>query len=138
MNIALIGLQEVDNIWSSIAEHVVKCLKKTPSYYSAGELWQMCRSGQAFLLLAHEGTEVRGAAIWQFQTAYGQTVFTCLMLAGKDMGQWTVPMLESARSIARDGGAKQLSATSRVGLVQTLKKQIPGLKVVRQSYLVEV
>jgi hypothetical protein len=138
MNIALIGSQEVDNVWPSIAGRVVKCLEKAPSYLSAGELWQMCRSGQAFLLVAHDETKVQGAAIWQFQQSFGQLTLSCLMLTGEDLDMWADPLFQAARNIAKDGGAAALSATGRIGLVQTLKKQIPGLKIVRQTYLVEV
>jgi len=131
-------VSDVDAVWPLIAPQIVKCIEKTPSFMSAGDLWQMCRSGQAFLIIAHDDVKIHGAAIWQFQTAYNTTVFSCLMLVGEALDDWALSLLESARLIARGGGAMHLCATSRIGLVQKLKKLIPGLKVVRQSYLVEV
>jgi hypothetical protein len=131
-------VSDVDAVWPLIAPQIVKCIEKTPSFMSAGDLWQMCRSGQAFLIIAHDDVKIHGAAIWQFQSGYGQYIFDCLMLVGKDLDQWAFDLFEAAKSIARDGGATALSATGRIGLVQSLKNHVPGLQVVRQSYLVEV
>lgn len=137
MNIALIGSQEVDGIWPSIAPRIVECLKKAPSYLSAGELWQMCRSGQVFLLVAHDETEIHGASIWQFQNGYGQSILSCIMLVGKGLRKWALPLFDAASNIAKDGGAI-ISGTGRPGLYRLLKKLIPGLELARQSYIVRV
>jgi hypothetical protein len=129
---------DVDAIWPSIAPQIAKCLEKTPSYISAGEFWQLCRSGQAFLIVAHTDTGVKGASIWQFHHGYGRHVFDCLMVVGTDAREWTSDLFEYAAVLARSNGAAALAGTGRLGLVQILKKYVPGLKVARQSYLVEV
>jgi hypothetical protein len=129
---------DVDAVWPLIAPQIVRCIEKTPSFLSAGDLWQMCRSGQAFLLIAHDDVKIHGASIWQFQNGYGRHVFDCMILVGKDLDQWVLDIFTAADRIRADGGATAITATGRPGLFKILKKYIPGLKLARQSYIVEV
>lgn len=138
MNITLVPVGNVDAVWPMVSALVVECLKKAPSYLTAGEIWQQCRSGDAFLFAIHDGEKVVGVAIWEFASAFGQPAFVCLVLAGENLSGWVVNMVEVASKIARDGGAEILSATGRVGLLDPLKKKIPGVRVARQTYIVPV
>lgn len=138
MTIQLVPTANVDPVWPMVSALVVKCLEKAPSYLSAGDLWQMCRSGQAFLFVIHDGEKAGGVAIWQFAPAFGQHAFVCLALAGEGLEAWIVEMVEIAGKIAADGGAEILSATGRVGLLDPLRKKIPGVEVARQTYIVRL
>jgi hypothetical protein len=133
----IVGQGEVDHVWSLIADDVIRCLNKTPSFLSAGQLWQMCRSGQAFLIICVENGQIMGASVWRFDRGYERSVFDCLVLVGRNSRRWTGVLKDKATEIARQGGATLLTATGRVGLAKALKS-IPGVRVTRQSYVVEV
>lgn len=138
MNIVNVKVENVDAIWPHVAPLLLKCFEKAPGYLTPGELWQMCRSGHAFLLIAHEGEALAGASVWCFETTFGQHSFVCKALAGANLDQWVKPIFDAARVMAKQGGATAITATGRVGLQKTLKRNLPGLKVARQTYLVEV
>ena len=130
----LVRPQDVDGIWPLIAADVVKCLDKTPSYMTAGDLWVSCRSGAAYLFVAHDGADLKGAAIWKFDG----DKFVCLMLVGRDMNKWAVQLHDAAAQTARMGGATRLLATGRTGLGTALKRHFPTLKIIRHTFEVEV
>lgn len=125
---------DVDRIWPMIAEDVSKCIRKTPTYLTAGDLWTMCRTGNAFLLAVHDGVKIQAASIWQFE---GQN-FTCLMLVGSRSDEWIIALFEKAAEMARYGGAVQLMASGRIGLGAKLKKHLPSLRVIRHTFAVEI
>lgn len=125
---------DVDGIWPLISPDIVKCIEKTPTFFTAGELWSMCRSGDGYLIVIHEETTVLGASVWRFE---GQN-FVCLMLAGKRADDWIEILYERARLTASLGGAKQLMASGRVSLFRKLKKHLQGVRMVRCTVAVEV
>jgi hypothetical protein len=129
-----VAVADVDRIWPLIADDVVKCLKKTPTYFTAGDLWTMCRTGNVFLLAVHDGLKIQAASVWQFE---GQK-FVCLLLVGNHSDEWITALFEKAAEMARNGGAVQLMASGRVGLGAKLKKHLPSLRVIRHTYTVEV
>jgi len=129
-----VAVAEVDAIWPMIADDIVRCLEKTPSYLTAGDLWTMCRSGKAFLLAVHDGSVIRAASVWQFE---GQN-FVCLVLVGRGSSDWIPALFDAASFIAKAGGAKTLMATARIGLGPRLKKHLPTLRTIRHTYTVEV
>jgi hypothetical protein len=137
VNIAVVPVADIDRAWPHIAASVVKCLEKAPSYATAGEFWQMCRSGNAFLIVAVDGETIKGASIWQFGQAYGRAAFSCLLLVGTQLEKWSADLVAVASEMARSNGAI-ITADGRIGLIKALKKTVPGLKVVRQSYILEV
>lgn len=137
MNITLTPVHEVDNIWPAVSPMLAKVFDRAPGYLSLGELWQMCRSGNAYLLIAHD-TEIKGASIWQFQRGYGQDIFTCVALAGKDLKSWLRPVFDAAREMARSGGATAVTATGRPEFEALFKRKLPGVKVERVSFISEV
>lgn len=138
MNLDIVPLSDVDLIWPRVGPDLVKCLAQTPSYLSAGELWQMCRSGQAFLFVGHEDGDIYVSAVWRFERGFGTDVLNCLVLAGSQSDKWASSIIEKAADLAREGGATAITATGRLGLIQMLKKNIPDLKIVRQTYFMGV
>lgn len=139
MNITLTPVQEVDNIWPVVSPMLAKVFDRAPGYLSLGELWQMCRSGNAYLLIAHDETAIKGASIWQFQRGYGRDIFTCVALAGSGMRDWIRPLFDVAATMARSGGATAISATGRPEWTAMFDRHLPDVfKTVRQSFLAEV
>lgn len=133
MIVELVNVAQVDNIWPLIADRFVKCLEKTPTDIGAGEFWQMCRNGDAFLVICHQDGDIYAAAVWQFRAG----AFNCLLMAGKDMRLWGADMFQFAKTMAQANGCK-VTATGRVGLGRALKGVLPAFKVTRQTYEIEV
>lgn len=138
MTPVLVPVEEVDKVWPLVSPAFVKCLEKTPSYFSAGEMWQECRSGQAALIVIHDGESVLCASVWRFEAVCGRYAFNCVLLAGRQAEKWMDDLCAFVEQVAKMGGAKILTGTGRVGLVSRLKKKFKGLRIARQSYIVEI
>ncbi len=115
MNVELVLQPFVDRVWPQIAEKIDTAAKKTGGDLTAGYLWQECRSGHAFLIIAYTGTTVVGASIWRFETWQSGAKFRCLAAAGTDLGDWIEPMHEKVLEVARSGGAGGLVYEGREG-----------------------
>lgn len=125
----IIPVQDVDQIWSMISQSFSDCLNDTHGDCSAGDLWTMCRSGQAILMVAHDG-EIKGASIWRFETWLEGPVLRCLILAGADMPSWFDECGKLAREIARAGGAKSYVWDGRKGWA----KIFTDAEIIRHTY----
>lgn len=135
MNVELVGVQNVDNVWPLVADYLVKSRKKTPSYPTVGEIWSACRSGSAFLFVAYDEAGVKGVSAWRFDG----NKFVCLGLAGRDMNSWGEVMMHGpVLDVARSGGAVTIAATGRVGLVRQIRKLFPKMEIVRYTFEVEI
>ncbi len=130
----LVKQADIDGIWQLISGDIVKCIDKTPTFFTAGDLWTMCRSGAGFLIVVHEGTELLGSAVWRFE----ERSFVCLTLAGKRADEWISILYERATLTAKCGGASKLMASGRVGLFRKLKKHLAGVKMTRCTVTIEV
>ena len=119
MNIAIVGLHEVDQIWPLVAEGLQKACQRCGEMTS-GELWTMCRSGHAFLIIIFEKNSIIMASVWRFESKNGRPVFRCEMMYGHGMGDW----LEEARlfitKLAKENGAKALVAEGRRGWLRLI------------------
>ncbi|WFP89815.1 hypothetical protein [Ensifer adhaerens] len=102
---------------------------------SSGDLWQMCRSGSAFLVavLDDEGQPI-ATIILQFQNWSGKSVLRCLSIAGEEMSFWLPQAMEFASKMARENGASCLVADGREGWARVF----PGAKRLRVTYEIEV
>lgn len=114
MKIAIANLFEIDPIWPLISERLHKAFEKTGGDLTSGELWQMCRSGQAFLVVAFEETELKAAMIVQFQK-WDKPVLRCLAVVGFDMGAWLAAGKEFIWNMAKDNGAQSFVFEGREG-----------------------
>jgi hypothetical protein len=130
---------DVDGLWPLISADIIKCIEKTPTFFTAAELWVMCRSGAGFLIAVHEGTTIVGASVWRFEEAN----FVCLMLVGvngkmRTGEDWVTALFERAAVTAKAGGARQLMASGRTILFEKLKKHLPQVRVIRCTVAVEI
>jgi hypothetical protein len=132
VNIDLVAPADVDRVWPLIRDDVANCLIKTPGGgYAAGDYWTLARSGNIFLIIAHDGADLIASTFWRFE----DDLFVCLMLAGKHFGLWARQVLEFAQAMAPNC---KLVATGRTGFDRALKKQNIKTTIVRQTYLMEV
>jgi hypothetical protein len=116
MNIAVVGTVDVDRIWPAIAEGINQSSTRSFDAIPAGNLYQMCRSGNAFLIIAHDGKDIKGASIWQFRQVDQKTVFQGLALTGEGFSEWAPAMRDEVRRIAKGGGAVSLVDFGRPGM----------------------
>lgn len=138
MTPVLVPVEEVDKVWPLVADSFVKCLEKTPSYFSAGEAWQQCRSGSALLIVIHDEERVLCSSLWRFEPVCGRNAFNCILWTGERTNEWFELFVQFVTDVAKLGGADVLTGTGRIGLVHRLKTKFKGLKIARASYLVEI
>lgn len=115
MQISLVPVTSVDQFWPHLREGFQRALLKTGGDLTTADLWVQCRNGSAFLLIAHEGEEIRGAAIWRPDTWMTGRKLRCLALYGTRFREWKDEHREAAIRIARDCGATSLVSEGRCG-----------------------
>lgn len=134
MNIIVVPVADIDKAWPHVAERFVKAVEKAPTYLTVGDMWALCRSGAGFLLVAVNDDGIRGASVWQFDS----DKFICRIIGGVGMDEWAAGMMAKAAEMARLNGSSAICGEARVGMVEIFRKHVPAIKVVRQTYLMEV
>ena len=135
MIVDLVAVGDVDAIWQRFSSQVVDCLKRTPNPdYAAGDYWTMCRSGMAYMIVAHDGTDFVGMTVWRFEAGK----FCCLLLVGNSLREWLGSLVVKAGEIGRSGGAESLIASGRKEFGALFRRALPGAKIVRQTYEVAI
>jgi len=124
MKIGIANAAEVDAVWPSIAKEMQRGCDKTGGGMSAGDLWQMCRSGNAFLVLIFTDEGIVCASVWRFENWPSGTVFRCLGLMGRSMKVWVKGLYDFAMKQAEIGGTDRLIAEGRPGWVRVLSRYL--------------
>lgn len=124
MKIGIANAAEIDALWPSIAGEMQRGCDKTGGATSSGDLWQMCRSGNAFLVVGVKENTLKFAAVWRFETWPTGSVFRCVAVCGRSMGEWIAPHYEFAREKASLGGATRIVAEGRIGWSRVLARYI--------------
>lgn len=130
MQVSVVPVLHIDQFWPSLREGFHRSVMKTGGDLTTGDLWVACRSGSAFLIVAHDGDEIRGASIWRPETWQSGKKMRCLALYGAGMKDWIQDMREMAARIAKDCGATSLVSEGRLGW----QKVFPKAKVLRALY----
>lgn len=134
MNILTAPVSDVDKIWPLIHDKMQAGCAKTGGATSSGEMWQMCRTGNAFLIVGHE-EEIVFASVWRFETWSSGLVFRCVGLCGNKIPEWFMLLYDYAKAQAKLGGTDRLVAEGRIGLSRFAGRY---LKVKRLSESFEV
>lgn len=114
MEIYIVPTSDIDLIWGDHASGFQKaCDAANDPGYAAGDLWQMCRSGFAFLVVCEDYGQTICASIWRFERPEKPTQFRCKAIYGQDMKQWLGPLREFVSKIAIENGAVELAASGR-------------------------
>lgn len=134
MNIGIANAAEVDRYWQDFAQRLQIACDETGGDISSGDLWQMCRSGNAFLVLVLDGDAFKAALIMQFQKWTAKQVMRCLAIVGDDMADW-LPMARGfIAEMAKNGGATSFIADGREGWTRIF----PAARRLRVTYEVEI
>lgn len=134
MRIAIANAAEVDAAWPSFGDRLQQACDRTGGDLSSGELWQMCRSGNAFLVVVFDDSGLKAALIMQFQKWAKKYVMRCLAIVGEAADEWLPMAREFIAQMARDGGATSFIAEGREGW----PKFFPEAKKLRIVYEVEI
>lgn len=134
MKIGIANAAEVDALWPSIAGHIQATCDVSGGDMSSGDLWQLCRSGQAFLVVVMDDAGAVATIIVQFQKWNRRTVLRCLSIAGDRMSEWLDDALTYVSDMGRNGGASSLIAEGRDGWARA----IPKSRKLRVTYEVEI
>ena len=102
MNITLCPVHAVDQVWPKLRDGFQRAIDKTGGDVSILNLWQQARSGRAFLFLAHDAEEVRGASLWRTDQWPDGERFRCLALYGEDMDGWIQDMRAAVKQACGD------------------------------------
>ena len=134
MRIAIANSAEVDHFWGTFAQRLQIACDETGGDISSGDLWQMCRSGNAFLVLVLDEAGFKAALIMQFQKWTAKQVMRCLAIVGDDMAAWLPMARDFIAQMAKDGGATSFIAEGREGWTRIF----PAARRLRTTYEVEI
>lgn len=134
MRIAIANAAEVDAYWPAFASRLQTACDDTGGDISSGDLWQMCRSGNAFLVLIIDEAGFKAALIMQFQKWTRKQVMRCLAIVGDDMAAWLPMARDFIGQMAKDGGATSFIAEGREGWTRIF----PAARRLRTTYEVEL
>jgi len=130
MMVTLVPQHLVDATWPNVTIGFQKASKRFGGDLSVGELWQMCRSGNAFLFVVHDDKEIIAATAWRPEQWGSGSKFRCMALFGKGMDGWIEDLHEKVRQTAILCGATALMSEGRVGW----KKIFRNARVLRAVY----
>jgi len=130
MNISLVPLALIDGIWRQVSDGFGRASKRSGGDLTVGELWQMCRTGQAHLFVVHDDQKVVAATAWRFEIWGSGPKFRCLALYGTNMADWMPELHEKVKQAAVQCGATSLVAEGREGWKRIFDKA----KVLRVTY----
>lgn len=124
MKIGIATSQEVDALWPRISSEMQRGCDKTGGAMSSADMWQMCRSGNAFLFVGFEDSSLLFAAVWRFETWPSGPVFRCIGVCGRAMKTWISDHYAFALEQAKYGGAQRIIAEGRCGWPRVLARYI--------------
>lgn len=138
MRIGIANSAEVDALWPKLSSRFQDAIDRCGDDISVADLWQMCRSGNAFLMCAVDGDAVKMGAVLQFQKWSKGTVLRCLILGGSDMSRWLPMLPDAVRKMMREGEATRFVFDGRDGWSRALSRHLENARELRTSYEVEL
>lgn len=134
--IGLANAVEVDALWPHLSGKFQQASDEHGDDLSVAALWHMCRSGNAFLMVAMDGSIPIMGAVLQFQSWEKGSVLRCLTLGGDDMLRWVSDFEMAVMKMMKEGGARRFVFDGRDGWARMLKHLKP--KRLRTTYEVEI
>jgi hypothetical protein len=120
--ITLVPVGRIDEVWPHVRAALEYSCLKTGGDISSADLWQSCRRGESFLIVAHDGEKMQAASVWRPETWLTGRKLRCQALAGKNMKSWLGEMREVATQLARDCGASSIITEGRKGWAAVFPK----------------
>ena len=131
----LIETSKIDSYWPLVSDDLEAACRRCHAHeYNAGVLWQMCRSGNAFLILWVVDGNILVKSVWRFDTPKNPHSFRCVMLSGVKMRSWLKEYFENIKKLAKTNGATQLVTTGRKGWLRLF----PNAEKIGKDYEVDL
>ena len=127
LRVGLASVGEVDRLWPLLSDGMGKACRRCDSAWTAGELWQLCRGGGAFLVLVYDDDKIWSAGVWRFEQARPGPSLRCVMMFGTNMRDWLNLARDFINKMAKDNGAKALVAEGRPGWARVFGMKKTGL-----------
>lgn len=134
MRIAIANSAEVDALWPTLGPKFVKATERFGDDLSSGELWQMCRSGNAFLVVVFNDLGVKMGCVVRFERWTNGAILRVLSLVGEDLKDWAEQVKGYLNQMAINGGAERIVAEGREGWAKIFDEP----KAIRQTYVMRV
>lgn len=134
MNIHIVNIADIDAIWQTVGPRFNAAIEKCGDDISTGELWQMCRSGNAFLVIAIGETGILMAAIVRFERWSNGAVLRVLSLVGEKIDLWAWDVKTYLSDLAKSNGATRVVAEGREGWARIFDEP----KRIRSTYVMEL
>jgi hypothetical protein len=122
MNIEIVNLIYVDSVWERVGQKFQRAIDLCGDDYSTADLWQMCRSGSAFLIIAREGEDIAMASVVRFEKWASGQVLRVVGIAGDRMSEWAEDWQAFMENMAREGGANRIVSEGRDGWHRVFRK----------------
>lgn len=134
MNIFIANVADVDGLWLAVGPRFNAAIEKCGDDISTGELWQMCRSGHAFLIIARENDGLLMAAIVRFERWSNGAVLRVLSLVGEQIEKWSAGVKAYLSEMAVTNGATRIIAEGRDGWAKIFDEPTK----IRSTYVMEL
>lgn len=134
MKIEIVNVSLVDEVWPLINSGFQVATRRFGDDLSSGELWQMCRSGNAFLIVAYEEKDILVSCVVRFERWNNGSILRVVSLAGKRIDEWAHQVKDFLSNMARNGGAKRIVAEGREGWSRIFDEP----KKLRSTYVMEI
>lgn len=115
MKIEIAGVHDVDGVWPLVGPKFCVASEKCGDDLSAGELWQLCRSGNAFLIVAYVEDKILMAAVVRFERWSNGSVLRVLSLIGDQIGEWAEEVKDFLNGMGKANGVGRIVAEGRDG-----------------------
>lgn len=115
MNIEIVNIVYVDAIWETVGPKFQRAIDKCGDDLATGELWQMCRSGNAFLVIARDEETILMGAVVRFDRWTDGVVLRVTGLAGERINEWAHQVKDFLAVMAKENGADRIVAEGRDG-----------------------
>lgn len=134
MNIFIANIADIDALWQTVGPRFNAAIEKCGDDISTGELWQMCRSGNAFLVIARDDSGLLMAAIVRFERWSNGAVLRILSLVGEQIEKWAPAVKAYLADLAKSNGAARIVAEGREGWAKIFDEP----KRIRSTYVMEL
>lgn len=146
LKVELVPVMLVDSVFGRCADGLGKALSKTKSNMDVAYLYQQCRSGDAMLVIAHDGAEtISGAMVLRTENRQGYTAMNTLGLwcSSAKAARGAYKLLETKQfELARSCGCKSLVSGARVPAsakaVSAYQRRYPQAKILYVTLEVEL
>lgn len=122
MIIEIVNLIHIDSVWERVGPKFQVGIDKCGDDISTGELWQMCRSGHAFLVIARVDADFLMGSVVRFEKWASGSVLRVVGIAGDRMNEWADDWQSFMENMAREGGADRIVSEGRDGWHRVFKK----------------